>query len=155
MAIFHQLRADTMQARAYSTNRGTAMRASALFLTLLLVSGAWSQTEPQAAHPVVVSAEMQRGVIVYRLNGRRVEESRKNSLLTNLGNVAGTRGLDVAVYIVMDVRAAFTEVGKLETALDKIGLTNHRLFVADFRDATMNEIHWDQDAIPIPLSTGR
>jgi hypothetical protein len=131
------------------------MRASALLVALLLISYAWSQTEPQAAHPVVVSAETQRGVVVYRLNGRRVDESRKNSLLTNLGKVADTRGLDVPVYIVIDVRAPFTEVGKLETALDKIGLTSHRLFVADFRDGTMNEIHWDQNAIPIPTTTGR
>ena len=129
------------------------MRASALFVAMLLISGAWSQTEPQAAHPVVVSAEMQRGVIVYRVNGRRVEDRRKNSLLTNLGKVADTRGLDVPVHIVIDVRAPFTEVGKLETALDKISLTSRRLFVADFHDGTMNEIHWDQNAIPIPPTT--
>ena len=98
---------------------------------------------------------MQKGAIVYRLNGRRVEESRKNSLLTNLGGVAEAQGLDVPVYVVVDVRAPFTEVGKLETALDKIGLTSRRLFVADFGDGTMNEIHWNQNAIPIPPTTGR
>ena len=130
---------------------------SALIITLLLVSCAWSQTEPQAAHPVVVSAEVQKGAVVYRVDGRIVETSRKNSLLNNLGKVADARGLDVPVYIIIDVHAPFTEVGKLENALDKIGLMRFRLFVADFRlrDGIMNELHWDESGIPIPPTTGR
>jgi hypothetical protein len=128
------------------------MRYWILFFTCCLASGSWSQTEQQTAHPIVVSAQMQDGTLVYRVNGRRVEDTRQNSLLTNLANVVRTRGVDVAVFIIIDVRAPFSEVGKLETALDKADLKHRRLFVSDFRDATMNEIHWDETAIPIPHS---
>ena len=131
------------------------MRDWALFVTFLLISGAWARSQQQPAHPVVVSAQTEGGAIVYKVNGRRVEDSRKNSLLTNLGNVADARGLDAPVFIIIDERSPFTEVGKLETALDKIGLTKRRLFIADFRDGTMNEIHWDQKALPIPPTTGQ
>jgi len=93
---------------------------------------------------------MQGEALVYRVNGRRVEDTRKNSLLTNLGNVVRTRGIDTPVFVIIDVRAPFSEAGKLETALDKAGLTHRRLFVSDFRDETMNEIHWDATAVPIP-----
>ena len=130
------------------------MRDWALFITFLLISGALARSQQQPAHPVVVSAQTEGGAIVYKVNGRRVEDSRKNSLLTNLGNVADARGLDAPVFIIIDERSPFTEVGKLETALDKIGLTKRRLFIADFRDGTMNEIHWDQKALPIPPTTG-
>jgi hypothetical protein len=37
-----------------------------------------------------------------------------------------------------------------ETALDKIDMPNRRLFVADFNDGTMNEIHLDTKASLIP-----
>jgi len=131
------------------------MRDWALFITFLLISGALARSQQQPAHPVVVSAQTEGGAIVYKVNGRRVEDSRKNSLLTNLGKVADARGLDAPVFIIIDERSPFTEVGKLETALDKIGLTKRRLFIADFRDGTMNEIHWDQKALPIPPTTGQ
>ena len=71
--------------------------------------------------------------------------------MTNLGNIVRVRGLRIPVFIIIDVRASFSEVGKLETALDKIDLTyERRVFVTDFRGGTMNEIHWDETAIPIP-----
>jgi hypothetical protein len=94
---------------------------------------------------------MEKGSLVYKVNGKTVEDSKENSLLTNLARIAKSQSSDVTVFIVIDVRAPFTEVGKLETALDKVAL-NHsrRLFVTDFRDATMNEIHWDRTPIPIP-----
>jgi hypothetical protein len=131
------------------------MKAPALFVTFLLIFATCSLAQPHPARPVVVSAQMQGASVVYRVNGRRVEDSRENSLLTNLGKAADTRGLDVLVFIIIDEHAPFKEVGKLETALDKIGLTSRRLFVADFHDGTMNEIHWDQNAIPIPPTTGQ
>ena len=57
-------------------------------------------------------------------------------------------GTEVPVVIVIDVRASFSEVGKLETALDKADLTHRRLFVSDFgSDALMNEIHWDEGCV--------
>ncbi|HVA16863.1 MAG TPA: hypothetical protein VMV59_04015 [Candidatus Dormibacteraeota bacterium] len=60
-------------------------------------------------------------------------------------------GTKIPAFIIIDVRAPFSEVGKLETALDKVDLTyERRLFVTDFRDGTMNEIHWDDTSIPIP-----
>jgi hypothetical protein len=117
-----------------------------------LAPAGWGQTQPQTAQPVVVSAQMRGSALIYKLNNRRVEDSRENSLLTNLGTVVRTRGVDVPVFIIIDVRASFAEVGKLETALDKAGLMHRRLFVSDFSDKTMNEIHWDETAIPIPPS---
>jgi hypothetical protein len=109
------------------------------------------QTQEQASRPVVVSAQMVNGTLIYEVNGKRVEDSAKNSLLTNLGNIANARGLKIPVFIIVDVRAPFSEVGKLETALDKMDLTyRRRLFVTDFRDGKMNVIHWDNMPIPIP-----
>lgn len=116
-----------------------------LFVHLCLAS------QGQTSLPIVVSARMEKGALVYRVDGKTVEDSKENSLLTNLARIAKVRGNEIPVFIIVDVRAPFTEVGKLETALDKVDLTHsRRLFVADFRDATMNEIHWDQTPVPIP-----
>jgi hypothetical protein len=107
---------------------------------------------PQApTSPIVVSARVEKGGLVYKVNGKTVEDSKDNSLIMNLAQVAKVHGNKVPVIIIVDVRAPFTEVGKLETALDKAELTHsRRLFVTNFRDSTMNEIHWDQTPIPIP-----
>jgi len=94
---------------------------------------------------------MEKQGLVYKVNGKTVEDSKENSLITNLARIAKLRGNEVPVFIIVDVRAPFTEVGKLETALDKVELTHsRRLFVTDFRDSTMNEIHWDKTPVPIP-----
>lgn len=89
--------------------------------------------------------------VIYRIDGRRVEDTRANSLLANLARIAQVRGTHVPAFVIVDVRAPFAEVGKLETALDKSGLNDgRRIFVTDFRGGTMNEIHWDQAPIPLP-----
>ena len=126
----------------------SANRLTLLWVILIPLSLA-SQTKSSA--PVVVSARLEKGGLVYKVNGKTVEDSKENSLLTNLARIARSQGSDVTVFIIIDVRAPFTEVGKLETALDKVEL-NHsrRLFVTDFRDATMNEIHWDRTPVPLP-----
>lgn len=124
----------------------------ALLAALFLSPTARAQIKEPTSRPVVVSARMERGTLIYRVNGKRVEDSVKNSLLTNLGSIVETRGTEVPVFIIIDVRAPFSEVGKLETALDMVGLTRYRLFVSDFRGGIMNEIHWDDKAIPIPRS---
>jgi hypothetical protein len=111
----------------------------------------WLASQAQTSRPVVVSARMEKGGLVYKVNGKTVEDNKDNSLITNLSRIAKERGNEVPVIIIVDVRAPFTEVGKLETALDKVELTrSRRLFVTDFRDSTMNEIHWDQTPVPIP-----
>jgi hypothetical protein len=132
------------------TSRRLAL-CSLLLAPLLLGRVVTPQAQRQAAQPIVVSVQMVNGTLIYRVNGKRVEDNPKNSLLTNLGNIANARGLKIPVFIIVDVRAPFSEVGKLETALDKVDLTyERRLFVTDFRDGLMNEIHWDHTAIPIP-----
>ena len=135
-------------------NRIVSKYMAVLFCSILfslpLSPSTASQTKGDAPQPVVVSAQMENGMLVYKVNGKRVEDSRKNSLLTNLEGVLDARGSEVPVFIVIDVRAPFSEVGKLETALDKVGLTHYRLFVSNFRNEVMNEIHWDETAIPIP-----
>jgi len=121
-------------------------------LAAVLFSGvATSQTKKTTPQAVVLSARMERGRLIYRLNGKRVEDTINNSLLTNLTEIVKTRGTKVPVIIIIDVQAPFTEVGKLETAFDKADLTySRRLFVTDFRGGIMNEIHWDQTPVPIP-----
>jgi hypothetical protein len=108
-----------------------------------------SQTAQPTSHPVVVSSRIENGSLVYRVSGKRVEDSVENSLLTNLGNLVKARGTDIPVFVVIDIRVPFSEMGKLETALDKADLTHRRLFVSDFQSGTMTEIHFDR-AIPIP-----
>jgi hypothetical protein len=100
--------------------------------------------------PVVLSVQIEHGKPVYKLNGKTVEDRRENSLLNNLMQAATDRGNNTEVLLVVDEKAPFTEVGKLETALDKIDMPNRRLFIADFNDGTMNEIHLDMKASPIP-----
>jgi hypothetical protein len=118
---------------------------------LSIVSVTASQAGNENSKPVVLSVQMERGVPIYRLNGKAVEDSKDNSLLKNLAEIVVVRGRNVPVFIIVDVRASFAEMGKLETALDKVSLTSkRRLFVTDFRDRTMNEIHWDEKAVPIP-----
>lgn len=91
--------------------------------------------------------------MIYRLNGKRVEDTPKNSLITNLSRILAASGGEATVFVIIDVRAPFSEVGKLDTALDKVGMAQRRIFVTDFREGVMNEIHWDKSAIPIPGET--
>jgi biopolymer transport protein ExbD len=109
-----------------------------------------SQAQKDIRQPLVVSVEIVKGSRVYRVNRKVVEDTRDNSLLTSLETAASERGLDYPVIVLVDVKAPFTEVDKLETALVKIGFTHHRLFVGDFQSGLMDEFHWDQNGIPIP-----
>jgi hypothetical protein len=124
-------------------------------LLFFLLSSLWigcvaaSQTAQPTSHPVVVSSRIENGSLVYRVSGKRVEDSVENSLLTNLGKIVKERGTAIPVFVVIDVRVPFSEMGKLETALDKVDLTHRRLFMSDFQNGTMTEIHIDKP-IPIP-----
>jgi hypothetical protein len=120
-----------------------------LLCSLWISCVAASQAPQPTSHPVVVSSGIENGGLVYRVSGKRVEDSVENSLLTNLGTIVKARGTAIPVFIVIDVRVPFSEMGKLETALDKVDLTHRRLFVSDFQNGTMTEIHFDK-AIPIP-----
>jgi hypothetical protein len=132
----------------------TQITTNRLALLCVILSPMWLASQAQTSLPVVVSARMEKGGLVYKVNGKTVEDNKDNSLITNLARIAKLRGSEVPVFIIVDVRASFIEVGKLETALDKVEL-NHsrRLFVTDFHDSTMNEIHWDQTPIPIPSNS--
>ena len=132
------------------SRRSVFMLACNLLAALLPMGSAMSQAPASGSGPVVVSVRVERGSSIYRLNGKRVEDSASNSLLTNLGRTVEERGTEAAVFIIIDVRAPFSEVGKVETALEKVGLTHYRLFVSNFRGGTMNEIHWDETPIPLP-----
>jgi hypothetical protein len=132
-------------------------RASLLWLGVLLAmsilncsSLAWAQkNDPQ---PLVVSVQIVKGTRVYRVNRKVVEDTRDNSLLTNLERAASERGLDYPVIVLVDVEAPLSEVGKLETALDKIDFKHRRLFVGDFETSVMNEFHWEQNGVPFPAN---
>lgn len=109
------------------------------------------QTDTSGTNPLVLTVQIESGKSIYKLNGKEVEDRRDNSLIQNLTKVVRQRGNKIPVFIVVDVRAPLTEVGKLETALAKVDLTsNTRLFVSNFRNGTMNEIHWDEKAFSIP-----
>ena len=109
-----------------------------------------SQATRTDSKPVVLSVQMQNGRPLYKLNGKTVEDRRENSLLNNLGQVATERGNKTPVFVIVDERVPFTDASKLQTALDKIDMPNRRLFIADFPDGTMNEIHWEPKTLPIP-----
>jgi len=125
--------------------------AVAFCLVLLLSASLKPQTmKENPSQPAVLSAQVKHGQIVYELNGRVVEDNAQNSILKNLARILDTRGSSTPVFVVVDVHAPFSEFGKLATALDKVGLPKRRFFVTDFTDATMNEVHWDEKAVPIP-----
>ena len=109
-----------------------------------------AQAGSDISRAVILSARVENGSVTYTLNGRRVEDRKDNSLLTKLTALIRARGAEIPVLIIIDVRASFREAGKLETALDKAGLTRYRLFVTDFRNGVMNEVHWEQTPVPIP-----
>lgn len=103
------------------------------------------------AGPIVVSAQMKNGKLIYRVNSKIVENSARNSLMTNLGRILVTRGKETPVFIVIDVRAPFGEFEHIDTALDKVDLPNRRYFVSNFtNDRMMTEIHWADKAVSIP-----
>lgn len=104
----------------------------------------------KAKPPVVLSVQIENGTKVYRLNGKQVENNVENSILTNLGRVVRAQGTRIPALIILDVRAPLSEVGKLETALDKSGITQRRIFVTNFKGGIMNEIHWDGTPVPLP-----
>jgi|HubBroStandDraft_6_1064221.scaffolds.fasta_scaffold840444_1 biopolymer transport protein ExbD len=135
--------------RPLVSSRGLLFACLVLISSLLPLSSS-SQPKEHAPQPVAVSAQMENEILVYRVNGKRVEDSQTNSLLINLERILQERGSEVPVFIIIDIRAPFSEVGKLETALDKVGMAQRRLFVTNFRDRTMNEIHWDETPIPMP-----
>ncbi len=120
---------------------------TAVAMAQLLSSSGGDKRQNRA---VLLIVQMHSGKLTYKLDGKQVETRRDNSLLKTLGEVATQRGAKTPVFIIVDERAPFTEIGKLETALDKIDMPNRRLFVADFPDGTMNELHWDVKPLPIP-----
>jgi len=101
---------------------------------------------------VVISVRILKGSAVYRVDRKVVENTRENSLLTNLETVASAKGLDWPVIVLVDVKAPLKEIGKLETAVAKIDFSNHRVFVGDFQRGVMEELHWGQGSVPIPMT---
>ena len=113
-----------------------------LILATSLSPTVQSQAPGAASRPLVLTSQMMTAGIVYRVNGKIVEDSKENSLLTNLEKITETRGLALPAFVIVDFRLPLTEMGKLETALDKVELTkNRRVFVSYFDDGLMNEIH--------------
>ena len=123
-----------------------------LVASILLTCSGRSSAQENVVQPLVVSVQILKGTPVYRVNRKIVENTRDNSLLTNPERAASERGVDYPVIVLVDVNAPFTEMGKLETALDKIDFKHRRLFVGDFQTGGMNELHWDQNEIPIPAN---
>jgi len=125
-----------------------------LFVSVLsLLSVSIGSQAQQANHmPVIVSVRVTAGSFVYRVDRKIVENTRKNSLLTNLEEIASRRGLNCPIIIIVDENAPLSEIGKLETAADKIDFTRRRLFIADFHQGTMEELHWGGVSMPIPSS---
>ena len=101
---------------------------------------------------MVISVRILKGSAVYRVDRKVVENTRENSLLTNLETVASAKGLDWPVIVLVDVKAPLKEIGKLETAVAKIDFSNHRVFVGDFQRGVMEELHWGQGSVPIPMT---
>ena len=125
---------------------------SFMLLLLCLFSLSRDLRAQQDRPPVVISIRMLKGSAVYRVDRKVVENTRENSLLTNLEAVASSKGLDWPILILVDVNAPLREIGKLETAVAKIDFSNHRLFVGDFQTGTMEELHWGQVSVPIPIT---
>jgi biopolymer transport protein ExbD len=121
---------------------------SVVLLVNVCVGG--SQGASTESKPVVLSVQMENGRPLYKLNGKTVEDRRENSLLNSLAQVVTERGNKTPVFVIVDERVPFTDASKLQTALDKIDMPNRRLFIADFPDGTMNEIHWEPKTLPIP-----
>lgn len=129
----------------------TCVALAALLLAPIILRTHAGLREPGNQTYIVISERIERGSPIYKLNGKRVEDTRENGLITNLAEIVQARGTHIPVIIIIDVRAPFTEVGKLETALDKADLSyGRKIYVTDFRGGTMNEIHWDEKAIPLP-----
>ncbi|MBZ5501038.1 MAG: hypothetical protein LAN59_02205 [Acidobacteriia bacterium] len=125
---------------------------SSVLLLLCLFSLSRDLQAQEDRTPVVISVRMARGSAVYRVDKTVVENTRENSLLTNLEAIASAKGLDWPIIILVDVNAPLREVDKLETAVAKIDFHNHRLFVGDFHRGVMEELHWGQASVPIPMA---
>jgi len=142
-----------MQPRIGKMTAASLTVLSFFLVPVVLPPAGASGNQPGEDTAVIISVRMQNRSLIYRLNGKQVENTRENSLLTNLSELIRSRGNHIPALIIIDVRAPFTEVGKIETALDKADLTfSRKLFVTDFRDGTMNEIHWDDTPVPLPRS---
>ena len=129
----------------------SAKQAVCVIVLLPILVGAVPQTGTSRTKPLVLTVQVEARKSVYKIDGREVEDRTDNSLIQNLTKAVRQRGTKIPVFVVIDVQAPLTEVSKLETALDKVDLTSdRRLFVGDFRSGTMNEIHWDEKALPIP-----
>jgi hypothetical protein len=101
--------------------------------------------------PITIFSQVEKGSITYRLNGSIVEDKPDNALIKRLTEIARARGTNVPVILVIDTHAQFSEVGKLETALDKVGFSDDiKIYVANFVDKTMNQVHWDPASKPLP-----
>jgi len=127
------------------------IRSSLLLLVCLCAVSLDLQAQEDRA-PVVISVRMFKGSVAYRVDKKVVENTRDNSLLTSLEKVASAKGLDLPIIILVDVNAPLREIDKLETAVAKIDFHNHRLFVGDFHRGVMEELHWGQASVPIPMT---
>ena len=125
---------------------------SSVLLLLCLFSLSLELQAQEDRTPVVISVRMLQGSTVYRVDRKVVESTRENSLLTHLETVASAKGLDWPILILVDVNAPLREIDKLETAVAKIDFHNHRLFVGAFQRGVMEELHWGQASVPIPIT---
>ena len=121
-----------------------------VFLCLALAAmPLWSQSP--ADRQIIISSEVSGSATLYKINGKVVEDKPGNSLIKNLTDIVRTRGSSSPIVVIIDRRASFAEVGKLETALDKVGITGEtKIYIANFQTKTMNEIHWESGSKPLP-----
>lgn len=126
--------------------------AGLVFASTLLCNWTLATTSGGKGYQVnVLSARIENGSLNYTLNGNKVEDRNNNSLLMNLAKVVRLQGTDASIIVIVDMGAPFAEMGKLETALDKVGLVHRRFFVSSFASGVMNEINWNESPVPIPL----
>ena len=126
------------------------LRTPFVFLCLALATvPAWCQSP--AGGQIIISSQVSGSSTIYKINGKVVEDKPSNSLIKNLTDIARARGSSSPVVLIIDRHASFAEVGKLETALDKVGISGEtKIYIANFQTKTMNEIHWESGSKPLP-----
>lgn len=124
-----------------------------LVAVLLFVIPISSQTNfPNSEPAAVVSVEIRSGASIYRVDGHRVEERKGNSLLLQLSRAVARRHENGEIFLVIDKRARISEIGKLNTAVDKVGAKNaRRVFIADFDQKLMSEVSISEASVPLVL----
>lgn len=115
-----------------------AVLAVALLTLSTTTPKAVSQESGKPGEPLIILAELQNHRVTYKVDGKDALPD----LLRVLNRVGDERGRDTRVIVLLDARAAITEVGNIEGTLGKAGFEKVRFFIFNREANVMSKVEF-------------